>query len=222
MSLITYSEFRGVPAPITDEPNRFTIIRLDCPLDSSTHDLEVMTERLIEQNYGVLLPRETSWWFKRTDAPIGSDSKSERDFFQMVSEYVRSTGPKRLALLGGEAALRMAFCDPVRFPIVATWDGLLDFHELHGQGTDLDRIFERKEQARQETAILRIRPDRSPSAIWFGCSDDSPRYQGHDRLHEKLSAVGVPHQFVCTQQLPIDELLDFFVSHERKKALRLL
>jgi hypothetical protein len=97
--------------------------------------------------------------------------------------------------IGGQAAIRLGFRHPNQFPIVVGRNSLFDFHDLHGHGTSLDDLYERKEQARQDTAILQIVPHSVPRCIWFACSPDSDCYRGNDRLHEKLAALSVPHTF---------------------------
>ncbi len=127
-----------------------------------------------------------------------------------------------VAALGGEAAFRIAFRYPHLIPVVAGWDCAFDFHELIGRGTTLDRHFERKEQARQLTAILQIRANDPPRAIWFGCPPESENYRGHDRLHEKLAAVGVAHEFVVAEECPVGAIADFLRSGLERESRRLL
>jgi S-formylglutathione hydrolase len=96
--------------------------------------------------------------------------------------------------MGGQGALRLAFRHPQVFPVTAGISSAIDFHELYGQGTPLDDMYESKEHARQDTALLHVPPFQPPPHIYF-CIDpeDDFWYRGNDRLHEKLSALGVPH-----------------------------
>ena len=55
-------------------------------------------------------------------------------------------------------------------------------------------MYESRERCRLDTAILHVDGHDWPRHIWFSCSpDDGACYRGNDRLHEKLSAMGVPH-----------------------------
>ena len=80
-----------------------------------------------------------------------------------------------------------------------TWADLIapaiEYHEYHGQGNSLDEMYESKEQARQDTAILHVHPSHFPPHIFFCCDpDDAEWHRGADRLHEKLSALGIAHE----------------------------
>ena len=71
----------------------------------------------------------------------------------------------------------------------------LDYHDLYGQGMPLDDLYESKEQCRQDTAILHVHPAQYPGHIFFCVDPDDERwFRGNDRLHEKLSALGMPHE----------------------------
>ena len=66
-------------------------------------------------------------------------------------------------------------------------------HELYGHGTALDDLYPSREHCRQDTAVLQVGGHAWPPYVWFGCDPDSPWFRGNDRLHEKLTAMGVPH-----------------------------
>ena len=62
------------------------------------------------------------------------------------------------------------------------------------RGTPIDDMYRTREACRQDTAVLRVHPTHFPPHIWFACDPaDVEWYRGNDRLHEKLSAVGVSH-----------------------------
>jgi S-formylglutathione hydrolase FrmB len=141
-----------------------------------------------------------SYW---TDRPCPAFdphySATERLLTSVVPWIAEHLPPLRAVCgvgIGGQAAVRLGFQHPERFLVVAGWDGHFDFHDDYDRGTPLDELFDRKEQARQATAILHIRPVTHGLTVWFGCPPTSPRFRGHDRLHEKLTAVGVPHTAV--------------------------
>ncbi len=91
--------------------------------------------------------------------------------------------------------MRLAFKHARRFPVVAAIAPALEYHQLYGQGTPIDEMYDSKEQCRQDTAILHVPPHDYPPHIFF-CTDpdDADWYRGADRLHEKLNALGVPHE----------------------------
>ena len=95
--------------------------------------------------------------------------------------------------VGGQAAVRLGLRHPDRFPVVAAIDGAFDFHDLYGRGTALDALFPSRERARQDTAVLHLNPAHWPPGLWFAADPAGPWYRGADRLHEKLTAYGVPH-----------------------------
>ncbi len=83
--------------------------------------------------------------------------------------------------------------------MVAAIASALDYHELYGQGMALDAMYDSKEQCRQDTALLHIHPGQYPPHIFFAIDPDDTRwYRGNDRLHEKLSALGIPHTLDLT------------------------
>lgn len=159
----------------------------------------------------------STWWLDRIDPTFDPVQSAER----AVVEWLASrTGP--VAAVGGEAAVRLGFRHPNLLRVVAGWDCAFDFHELLGRGTSLDRHFERREQARQHTTILQLRAGEPPPAVWFGCSSESDFFRGHDRLHEKLAAVGVPHEFVVADECPVEAMADFVFAGLERQSRRLL
>src|SRR5262249_38600612 len=127
---------------------------------------------------------------------------AERYLLEAVLPFVHERwglAPPALGLLGtsmgGQGALRLAFKHPDRFPAVAALSPAIEYHELYGQGTPLDELYASKEQCRQDTAGLHVSPLRSPAHIFFCVApEDSLWYRGNDRLHEKLSALGIAHE----------------------------
>ena len=96
---------------------------------------------------------------------------------------------------GGQGALRLAFRHSGLFQTVAGINAILDFHDLYHSGTALDEMYDSKEQCRQDTAILQIHPAQYPAHMFF-CYDPASHWivRGNDRLHEKLGALGIPHE----------------------------
>jgi len=105
--------------------------------------------------------------------------------------------------MGGQGVLRLAFKHPGRFLTVAAVAAALDYHELYGRGTPLDEMYDSKEQCRQDTALLHIHPAHYPAHIFFAADpEDALWYRGNDRLHEKLTALGIPHEFDGSTSAP--------------------
>jgi S-formylglutathione hydrolase len=128
---------------------------------------------------------------------------------------------------GGQAAVRVALRHPDRFPVAAAIDPAFDFHELHGHGTALDALFPSRERARQATAVLHVDPYKWPPHLWFAADPAGPWHRGADRLHEKLTAYGVPHAADLDTTGPdyaakmLPQLLAFVAAGLAREARRL-
>jgi S-formylglutathione hydrolase FrmB len=82
-------------------------------------------------------------------------------------------------------------------------------------------MYDSKEQCRQDTALMHIHPSHYPPHIFFAIDpDDEDWYRGNDRLHEKLGALGVPHEADLTTRAG-GHSWDYF-SHQAERALRFL
>ncbi len=143
-----------------------------------------------------------SWWGDRSYPDFDPTIKAERFLLDRVLPYFEESwrlAPKAVGLLGlgmgGQGALRLAFKHPQVFSTVAAITPILDYHELYGRGTELDAMYDSKEQCRQDTALLHVPPYHPPPHIYFAIDPADPWYRGSDRLHEKLNALGVPHTF---------------------------
>jgi len=97
--------------------------------------------------------------------------------------------------MGGQAALRLAFKHPRLFPAAAALSAALDYYDIFGHGTPLDELYDSKEQCRQDTVPLHVHPSHAPPHLFFAVDPDDPWSRGSDRLHEKLSALGIAHEF---------------------------
>ncbi len=212
-------DFAGVPVAVF-EPSaaRFTVLFLHDLGDGPPMADAELTSALAEHNLACLAPTGgESWWSDRPGPP----------FAVSAEQFLLTLAPSPMAAfgvgVGGQAAVRLGLKHPDRFPVVAGWDSAFDFHDRHGHGTSLDALYGRKEQARQDTAVLHVRQHHFPGHIWFGCSPDSEWHRGNDRLHEKLSAVGVPHTFENAEvERPFATMLAFAVESLAKQSRRLL
>lgn len=158
----------------------------------------------------------------RADPLFDSQLTAERFLLELLADPVLPVPRAPMAAIGGETAVRLGLKYPTLFPVVAGWDCAFDFHDWYGRGTKLDDLFERREQARQHTACLQVRQHEYPPFIWFGCPLDSEQYRGNDRLHEKLNAVGVSHEYVIAENCPVAAMLDFVSNGLEKRSRRLL
>jgi S-formylglutathione hydrolase FrmB len=144
---------------------------------------------------------QRSWWTDRICREFDQAISPERFLVDQVVPFIQKRwqiGPRGIGLLGvsmgGQGALRLAFRYPHLFPVAAGIASALDFHETYGQGTPLDEMYDSKEQCRQDTALMHVPPNNYPPHIYFSIDPgDVPWFRGNDRLHEKLSALGIEH-----------------------------
>ena len=141
------------------------------------------------------------WWADRVCPEFDAGLTPEGYLLDVLAPWVGAAwhlGPRALAVggveMGGQGAVRLAFKHPERFPIAASVSGAFDCQDWYGRGTPLDEMYDSRERCRQDTAVLHIHAHRWPPHLWFCCSPtDAANYRGNDRLHEKLTAIGVPH-----------------------------
>jgi pimeloyl-ACP methyl ester carboxylesterase len=148
---------------------------------------------------------QRSWWGDRACAEFDSRLTPEAHLLENVYSYfperwgigARSIGLQGISM-GGQGALRLAFKHPDKFPVVAGIASAIDYHDRYGQGSPLDDMYDSKEQCRQDTAPLHLHPSLYPARIFY-CVDPEDRwFRGNDRLHEKMNALGVPHEIDFT------------------------
>ena len=97
----------------------------------------------------------------------------------------------------------MAFKHPQLFAVVAAISPAIEYHERYYGGTPLDDMYDSKEQCRQDTVPMHIHPSNQPPHVFY-CIDptDDEWYRGCDRLHEKLTALGVDDVVVAVVSSP--------------------
>jgi S-formylglutathione hydrolase len=142
------------------------------------------------------------WWADRVCSEFDATVTPERYLLDRVLPWFQATwglAPPAIGLLGismgGQGALRLAFRHPHTFPVVAGISPAIEYHELYGLGHALDEMYDSKEQCRQDTALLHVHPAHYPPHLFFAVDPgDAAWYRGNDRLHEKLSALGIPHE----------------------------
>ncbi len=141
------------------------------------------------------------WWADRVCPDFDAELTPERYLLDVVVPWAEAAwhlGSRAIALagleMGGQGAVRLAFKHPDRFAIAGSISGAFDCQDWYGLGTPLDEMYDNRERARQDSAVLHIDGHRWPPHLWFGCAPtDAACYRGNDRLHEKLAAMGVPH-----------------------------
>jgi len=167
------------------------------------------TNLLNQMNLVCVCPHaKRSWWADRTCHEFDAKLTPEKHLLENVMPLFHQRwkfGPRSIGIfgisMGGQGALRLAFRQPQLFPVCAGIASALDYHDLFDQGSPLDEMYESREQCRQDTAVLQIHPSNYPPHIYFCCDpDDEAWHRGNDRLHEKLSALGVPHTIDLTTQ----------------------
>jgi S-formylglutathione hydrolase len=194
----------GKPADLFDppEPPRFGLLFLHgydliTPANNPT-----WTRWLSEFGLACVCPlADRCWWSDRICREFDPAISAERFLLDAVVPFFSTRwqlAPPVLGVLGvcmgGQGALRLAFKHPQRFRAVAGIAPAIEYHELYWQGTTIDEMYTSKEQCRQDTAPMHIHPAEFPPHIFFSIDPTDPWMRGAERLHEKLAALGVPHE----------------------------
>jgi S-formylglutathione hydrolase len=194
----------GKPAELYDPPGgrpRFALLHLHDAGSMTLRGQGAYTSLLDEHRLACVCPQAgLCWWVDRPCPPYAPLSP-ERHLLDSVVPFIRhrwQLGPRGTGLLGmsmgGQGALRLAFKHPQLFPVVAAVSPVVEYHELYGQGTLLDELYDSKEQCRQDTAPMHVQPGNAPSHLFFCMDRDDPWLRGCERLAEKLSALGVGYE----------------------------
>jgi hypothetical protein len=218
----------GKPAEVYDLAGgarpRFGVLYLGGPsLDGRTAFTRLFDDlRLV----CVGLPEHRFWWADRPCPAFDPVLTPERYLLQNVLPFFQERwqlAARAVGLLGilagGQGALRLGFKRPGTFPVVAAIASAIDYHEWYGRGTALDDLYDSKEQCRQDTAPMHVHPSHYPPHLFFCMApDDELLYRGNDRLHEKLNALGVPHEVDLTTRSN-GRSWDYF-DQQAERALR--
>lgn len=206
---------------------RFGIIFLHGIGGETLRDKPAFTRVFDELNLPCVSPIAGPCWWVDRPCPAFDPRVTPEQFVRgnVLAFFKERFGlsPRSIGLLGismgGQAALRLAFKFPETFPAAAGISSALDCHEIYGQGSPLDELYESKEQCRQDTALLHVPPYNPPPHI-FLCIDpnDHAWLRGNDRLHEKLTALGVPHAHDLTTEAG-GHSWDYF-NHMAERAIR--
>lgn len=223
----------GKPADVYEPAGgarpRFGVLFLHGGRQVTLRDNPVYTRLLDELRLACVCPHGgRSWWADRVCAEFDPQISAERHLLDRVLMFFAERWglrPRGIALLGvsmgGQGTLRLAFKHPHLFPVVAAIAPALEYHELYGQGSPLDAMYDSKEQCRQDTAILHLHPTHYPPHIFFCVDpDDTLWFRGSDRLHEKMTALGVPHEADLTTRAGGHSWQYF--DHMAERAVRFL
>jgi S-formylglutathione hydrolase len=226
-------EIAGKPADVYDRPGparpRFGVLHLHGAGLETLRDNPAFGRWFDELKLACVCPHgQRCWWADRVCAEFDRRLTPEKYLLgEAVPFFRRRWGlePRAIGLqgisMGGQGALRLAFKHPTVFPVVAAISAALDCHELYGRGTPLDDMYDSKEQCRQDTALMHIHPTHFPPHILFAIDpEDDVWFRGNDRLHEKLSALGVPHEIDFTTRAG-DHSWDYF-NHMAERVERFI
>ena len=142
-----------------------------------------------------------SWWVDRVCAEFDPNQPAEDYLVENVLPFFDERWklrPPAIGLLGvgmgGQGALRLAFRHPQTFRATAGIAPAIEYQELYYTDSPLGEMYDSKEQARQDTAIMHIPRVDPPPHVFFAIDPgDAAWFRGNDRLHEKLAALGVEH-----------------------------
>ena len=225
----TSTDLAGKPADLYDPPGgrpRLGVLHLHG--GETLRDRPAFTRLLGELGMACIsADGGPSWWADRVCPVFDPHVTAERHVLDVLVPFMRERWglrPRAVGLLGigmgGQGALRLAFKRPDLFPVVAALAPALDYHELYGRGLPLDEMYDSKEQCRQDTAPMHVHPTHYPPHLLFCTDPDDPWFRGSDRLHEKLSALGVVHEADLTTRAGGHSPAYF--DHLAERALRFL
>lgn len=223
----------GKPAEVYDPPGpdrpRFGVLFLHGVGQESLRNQPAFTRWFDEFRLACVCPTgHLSWWADRVWPEFDPQLTAEKYLLQSVLPFfeerwgLRSRSIGLLGIsMGGQGALRLAFKYPQLFPVVAGISSAIDHYELYGLGYSLDAMYDSKEQCRQDSAPLHVHPSNQPGQIFFCIDpDDTDWFRGNDRLHEKLSALGVAHEIDFTTRAGGHSWTYF--NHVAERAVRFL
>lgn len=168
------------------------------------------------------------WWTSRTLHRFHPQLSAERWLCDKLLPSLKAHwGSVPIALagigMGGQGALRIAFKHPELFPVVATLEAAVDCHDLYYEGTSLDELYSSREHCRQDSPVLHVNQITQPGHVFVACASASRWERGNDRLHEKLSALGVPHHYTTEQhEVSLAAMLQFAFEAIQSESRRLL
>jgi S-formylglutathione hydrolase len=222
-------EIAGKAADVFDPSGgrpRFGVLHLHGVGLTMLHDKPAFTRLFDELHLACVCPYgQRSWWADRVCPEFDPVLTPEKHLLQNILPFfqerwgfnARNVGLQGISM-GGQGALRLAFKYPRQFPVVAGIASAIDYHDLYGQGSPLDAMYDSKEQCRQDTAPLHLHPVEYPAHIFYCVDPDDLWLRGNDRLHEKMTALGVPHEIDFTTRAG-GHTWDYF-NHMAERVIR--
>lgn len=184
---------------------------------------------------------QRSWWTDKICSEFDAEITAERFVLERVVPEIAArwrARPPQMALLGtsmgGQGALRFALKYPDTFPTVAAISPAIDYQLRWDEGDEtLPQMYPDPEAARQDTATLHVHPLNWPRNIWFCCDPIDARWHASaDRLHMKLSALGIPHEYELEVEAGghgfvyynhmAERAIDFLVERLERERLRVV
>jgi enterochelin esterase-like enzyme len=207
------SHWCDVFEPADRNPHGFVIVYLHGVHQTRLADQPAFTAEFERHGLPVVAPfTKRSWWTDRICPEFDATLTAERHVLDNVLPLIKeryggepppaaSRVEPLVALLGtsmgGQGALRFAFKYPNRFPVVAAISPAIDYQLRWNEGDEtLPQMYSDAEAVRQDTATLHVHPLNWPRNIWFCCDPADARWHDSaDRLHMKLAALGIPHEY---------------------------
>jgi pimeloyl-ACP methyl ester carboxylesterase len=238
-------EIAGKPADVYDPPEgqrpRFGILYLHPHAQDTLRGEESFTRLFDALALACVCPLGgRSWWADRICAEFDPHLTPERHLLDHVVPFfaqrwgLRSRSLGLLGIsMGGQGALRLGLRHPHLFPVVAAISPAIEYHEYYGLGLPMDDLYDSKEQCRQDTVPMHIQPGHFPPHLFFCIDPDDANWaRGCDRLHEKLVALGIPHEIDFATRAGghrpeyfntmADRAVHFLVQGLNQESLRLL
>ncbi len=239
-------EIDGRPAdlftPETRHPQNFVVLYLHNERDSPQIQNESFAAEANRHGLTIVVPRcGPCWWLDVVVPPFDAERTPEQFLIESVKPWIEENlqaPPKGIALMGdgmgGQGILKLTYKHPRLFPVSAAITPKIDFHFLIRDGHNLlCDLFHEEEAARQRTAILFVQGLNWPQFQFFCC--DPANYlwwDGADRLHMKLGATGIPHDFELEVEADGDEMvyfekmlpraMEYVATHLERERLRLV
>jgi pimeloyl-ACP methyl ester carboxylesterase len=209
----TQIELHGHPCDVYEPPpsvadssgeRRQAVIYLHGVRLARLADYPVFTREFARHGLAVLAPHSgPSWWTDRITPGFDPRITPVRYVLDSVLPYAAGRWgirPPQIGLLGtsmgGQGALRLAFKNADKFPVVAAISPAIDYQIRWREGDEVLRaIYDDAETVRQDTAMLHVHPLHWPRHIWFCCDPADERWHDSaDRLRMKLGALGIPRE----------------------------
>jgi S-formylglutathione hydrolase len=162
------------------------------------------TALLEDRGLAAICPHgKRSWWTNRICREFDPRLTAERHILDNVLPFIHDrwgAAPPAIGLtgisMGGQGALRLAMKHARKFPVVAAISAAIDYQNWYGEGTTIDEMYPDGEAVRQDTATLHVHPLNWPRQMLFVIDPaDDAWFDGNRRLHEKLAALGIPHEY---------------------------